>query len=344
MTYLHRLFDKGQSPWLDFISRAALQDGTIQTYLDQGIVGVTSNPAIFEQAIARSSTYDQAIRDLAAEGKSAFEIYDRLTIEDVAAAADLLRPIYDRTDGQDGHVSLEVSPELAHDTDGTIAEGLRLWKELSRPNVMIKVPATEAGIPAIRALIAAGVNVNVTLLFSRERYRASAEAYLAGLEDRMAAGGSVVRVESVASFFVSRLDSLVDPKLEPVDQGRAALALAQAAYGDWQEIFGGERFAALKAAGARTQRLLWASTGTKNPAYAKSLYVEGLVGPETVNTLPPATIAACLELEGEAVAVLPEAVPAALATIAELEGKGVDFAAAAAELEADGVKKFVEPF
>ncbi len=342
MTTLHKLAELGQSPWLDFISRRALENGEMQAYRDQGILGVTSNPAIFEAAIAGSNDYDSAIAELAKQGLDSFAIYDRLSIEDVGAAADLYLPVYEATKGVDGYVSLEVSPFLADDTEGSIAEGRRLWKELNRPNVMIKVPATEAGIPVIEALIADGINVNVTLLFSLERYEASAKAYLAGLKARASKGQSL-KVASVASFFVSRMDALLDPKLEEADQGKAAIALSHCAYGIWQQLFSGVEWQALAAQGARSQRVLWASTSTKNPAYPSTYYVDALIGPDTVNTLPLVTVKGLLEKESLASA-LPAGVNTGLAKKAELEAKGVDFDQAAKTLEVEAVDKFVQPF
>lgn len=342
MNPLQQLNTLGQSPWLDFISRSSVRGGRMRELMELGIVGVTSNPAIFEAAIVGSSDYDEAIRELGQAGRDAFGIYDQLSLEDVGEAADLFRPVYEKTDGLDGYVSLEVSPFLAADTKGTIAEGRRLWAALSRPNVMIKVPATREGIPAIEALIADGINVNVTLLFSLDRYRLAADAYIAGLRQRAFRGESLA-VASVASFFVSRFDTLVDPSLPEEWRAKSAIALSQCAYGDWMEIFG-EEFDDLREAGARTQRLLWASTSTKNPAYSPTLYVEALVGAETVNTLPMATVEACLAMDHAPVTVLPERVAEARAAVEQLRGLGVDFDQAAETLEREGVEKFVQPF
>lgn len=341
MNPLQSLASLGQSPWLDFISRASLESGQIKNLMDQGILGVTSNPAIFEQAIARSSDYDQDIETLARQGHNSFEIYDKLSIEDVKAAADLFLPVYERTDGVDGYVSLEVSPFLATDTEKTIEEGRRLWKELGRPNVMIKVPATLEGIPAIEALIGDGIHVNVTLLFSLERYRMAAEAYINGLQ-RLAAKGRSLKVASVASFFVSRLDTLVDPRLPEDFRSKSAIALSHCAYEMWQEIFG-EGFDELRAEGARTQRLLWASTSTKNPELDPIMYVEALVGAETVDTIPLATVEAYLAA-GNPQAVLPGAIPASKEMVKRIEGMGLNFEDAADTLEREGIEKFVQPF
>lgn len=341
MNPLHKLLALGQSPWLDFISRDSVRGGGMRRLMEQGIVGVTSNPAIFEQAIVGSSDYDDEIRRLGGLGKSAFEIYDELSIQDVGEAADLFRGVWESSSGLDGYVSLEVSPLLAQDTEGTISEGRRLWAALNRPNVMIKVPATLEGIPAIEELIADGINVNVTLLFSLDRYRDAANAYIRGLRRRQAAGLSV-NVSSVASFFVSRFDTLVDPSLPAEWQGKAAIALSQCAYGEWQDLFDSS-FDDLRAAGARTQRLLWASTSTKNPAYPATIYVETLVGAETVNTMPLATVEATLKMS-DPVAVLPDAVATARESLAALRAAGVDFEASAQKLEEEGIDKFVQPF
>src|SRR5271157_4326249 len=296
----------GQSVWLDFLRRGALDNGEIQEFIDQdGASGLTSNPSIFEKAIAGSHDSDTAIRSMALEGKNIQEIYQALTVEDIQRAADLFRPIYDRLDGRDGFVSLEVSPKLAHDTAGTIAEARHLWTAVDRPNLFIKVPATREGLPAIRQLIGEGINVNITLLFGLPRYREVAEAYLSGLETLAARGKPLERVASVASFFLSRIDVLVDPMLEKLRlgggpdaeavaglHGEVAIASAKVAYQIYQEIFGSERFQKLSRQGARTQRLLWASTGTKNPEYSDVKYVETLIGRGTINTIPLETLTA----------------------------------------------------
>ncbi len=342
MTTLHRLAELGQSPWLDFISRSSIRGGEMKKLMDQGILGVTSNPAIFEKAIAGSTDYDAEIRELGKKGLSAEQIYDKLSIGDVGEAADLFRPIYDKTDGLDGYVSLEVSPHLAHNTSGTIQEGIRLFNTLNRPNVMIKVPATEEGIPAIEELIAEGIPVNVTLLFSLDRYKQAAKAYIAGLRRRMNQG-KPLKVESVASFFVSRMDSLLDPQVGEEWRGRAAIENSRAAYGLFIDLFEGDDFADLEAAGARPQRVLWASTSTKDPAYSPVMYVEALIGDKTVNTLPMNTIEAYLE-QGEPQERLRETVSEAREQMARLEGEGVDFDKAGLQLEREGIEKFVQPF
>jgi transaldolase len=299
MTNVHNLTQLGQSVWFDFIRRSFTDSGELQKLLDQGVRGVTSNPSIFEKAIAGSADYDADINRLIGEGKAVTEIYEALAVADIRAAADLLRPVYDDSHGDDGYVSLEVSPTLAHDTAGTIAEAKRLFAVLARPNVMIKIPATPAGIPAITAVIGAGINVNVTLIFLLAHYEAVAEAYLAGLEKLAAAGGDIGWVASVASFFVSRVDTLVDVVLTQTGnshlQGKIATDNTRLAYARFCELFSGDRWDKLVAAGARVQRPLWASTGTKNPAYSDTLYVDNLIGLDTVNTVPPATLDAFLD-------------------------------------------------
>jgi transaldolase len=342
VTTLHQLRSLGQSPWLDFISRSSIRGGQIASLVELGIVGVTSNPAIFEAAIVGSSDYDEEIKALSAEGKDAFGIYDALSQGDVVEASKILRPVWDESEGLDGYVSLEVSPLLAHDTEGTIAEGIRLWESMGQPNIMIKVPATLAGIPAITALIAEGIPVNVTLIFSLERYEASAKAYIAGLEKR-AAKGQGVNIASVASFFVSRVDTLLDSQLPEGMQSQAAIALAQSAYGLWEELFAESAFGSLAEKGALPQRLLWASTSVKNPSLSPTVYVEELIGAQTVNTMPLTTVQSVLELSGVQPA-LPEAVEDAKETLKVLEAAGVDFKKAGDTLEADGVEKFIKPF
>ncbi|NDJ62155.1 MAG: transaldolase, partial [Chloroflexi bacterium] len=298
MTKLHELTALGQSIWIDYIRRAFITSGEMKTLVEQGVRGVTSNPTIFEKAIAGSSDYDSELKSLVDAGKSAGEIYEALATEDIKLAADIFRPVYDESNGDDGYISLEVSPTLAHDTDGTIAEARRLFDLLARPNIMIKVPATSAGIPAIETLIGDGINVNVTLMFSLKHYEDVANAYINGLEKLAASGGDVSKVASVASFFVSRVDSAVDRALAEVGntdlQGKIAIANCKATYARFQELFSGERWEKLAAQGARVQRPLWASTSTKNPEYPDTLYVDNLIGPHTVNTTPPATLQALM--------------------------------------------------
>lgn len=311
MSKIKQLTQLGQSIWLDYIRRSFITTGGLKTLIDKGLRGVTSNPSIFEKAIAGSSDYDDELQQWVEENKTVEQIYEMLAVKDIALAADLLKPVYDATHGKDGYVSLEVNPELAHDTDKTIAEAIRLFEVLQRPNVMIKVPATAAGIPAITALIGAGVNVNVTLLFSVENYKFVAEAYLQGLEKLAVQGPSVScghgidQIASVASFFVSRVDTAVDIELEKIGnaelQGKIAIANAKVAYEEFQNIFRGPRWEKLTAKGARIQRLLWGSTGTKNPLYPDTFYVDQLIGPDTVNTLPPSTLNSFLDQDRKSV-------------------------------------------
>lgn len=303
---LTKLEAMGQSIWLDYIKRDLFASGKLKKLIaEDSLRGMTSNPSIFEKSISESHDYDQDIKRMKDEGKNVTQIYEALTQKDVQDAADEFRNLYDQTDGQDGYVSLEVNPHLAHDTNGTIEEARRLWKALNRPNVLIKVPGTEEGLPAIKQLISEGINVNVTLLFGVPRYKEVAEAYIAGIEARIAQGKPITHVASVASFFLSRIDALIDPLLEKqvADhaemsdyakeiQGQIAIASADLAYQDFQELFNSNRFMELTGRGARVQRLLWASTSTKNPNYSNIKYVEALIAPLTVNTLPLETIEA----------------------------------------------------
>jgi len=351
-----REFD--QSIWLDFICRKILINGELQRRItDEALRGVTSNPAIFEKAIGGSDDYDAAIRALALQGKTTDEIYTAVAVADVQHACDLFRPLYDSEhNASDGYVSLEVSPALVNDPEGTIEEGIRFWKTVDRPNVMIKVPATLEGLPAIRRLIAEGINVNVTLIFGLERYRLVTEAFLAGLEDRLRAGLPVARIDSVASFFLSRIDVLIDPLLEKIAAeggergtlaqslvGAVALASAKQAYQMYKGIFAGPRWAALKAQGAETQRLLWASTGNKNPKYDDLKYVENLIGPKTVNTVPVETLDIFRE-KGQPAARLEEGLDQAREVLRRLPELGINLDEQTNFLEVDGAKKFNEPF
>ncbi|MCR5886767.1 bifunctional transaldolase/phosoglucose isomerase [Hymenobacter sp. J193] len=347
-----------QSIWLDYIRRNILVNGELQRLLtEDGLRGVTSNPAIFEKAIGGSADYDASIQALALQGLSAEQIYEQLATEDVQHACDLLRPLYDQPDSQgDGYVSLEVSPALIHDTEGTVQEGLRFWQAVNRPNVMIKVPATLEGLPAIRQLIAQGVNVNVTLIFGLERYKAVAEAFLLGLENRAAAGQPLSRIDSVASFFLSRIDVLLDPQLEQLAAqggekgalaqslvGEVALASAKQAYQLYKQIFSGPRWQALQAQGAAVQRLLWASTGNKNPKYDNLKYVEHLIGPETVNTIPVETLD-LYRTGGRPQSRLEEGTEQAAQVLARLSELGIDLNQVSQQLEDEGGQKFNEPF
>ncbi len=346
---LRQLSAAGQSVWYDNIQRSMLTSGMLtQMIAEDDLRGITSNPTIFEKAIGGSADYDEALRrELQRDPQqSSRALFFTLAIEDIRDAAKALRPTYDATDGVDGMVSLEVSPDLAHDVDGTVREARELFARLAMPNVMIKVPGTVPGLHAVEQLIAQGVNVNVTLLFSVERYVSVAEAYLRGLERRRAKGLPIDRIASVASFFVSRLDTAVDPILaqrQPELQGRIANANAQLAYQEYLEIFGGPHFAALCEDGARPQRLLWASTSTKNPAYPDLLYVDNLIGPDTVNTMPPATYDAFRD-HGTVARTLDQEVENALAQLAALPELGIDLSAVTDQLEIDGVNAFIQSF
>jgi len=348
---LRQVHDLGQSIWLDDIRRVWLRDGTLARLIaNDALAGVTSNPAIFAKAIGEGAEYNDVIASLARAGRSIDDIYETLALEDVQAAADLFRDTYTASKGADGYVSLEVSPHLADDTKGTIEEAQRLWRAFARPNAMIKVPGTEAGLPAITELIAAGININVTLLFSVERYRAVVDAYLAGLERRLEAGQPIDKVASVASFFLSRIDTLIDAKLDSLTtheakarRGRAAIASAQLAYQHYKQWTSSPRWQALAASGARPQRLLWASTSSKDPAYKDTMYVEALIAPNTVNTLPPATLEAYRD-HGDPAVRIEEGVADAKETVQILRGLGIELEAVSQQLEREGVKKFKEPF
>lgn len=351
---LQKLANFDQSVWLDYIERSFVRDGRLATLIaDAGVSGLTSNPAIFQKAIAEHAVYREPIEAMARSGLAAREIHEALVIDDIRSAADALAEVFRRSAQRDGFVSLEVSPHLARDSAGTYSEAVRLWTLVDRQNLMIKVPGTAAGIPAIRNLIADGINVNVTLLFSVERYAAVAEAFMAGLEDRTARKQDIRNVASVASFFLSRIDTLIDPKLDATDvaqaralRGRCAIACAHAAYAHHQATIAASRWRELKARGARPQRLLWASTGTKNPAYSDVKYVDALVGPETVTTLPPETLAAYRD-HGNPMQRLPAVAADAEPSMEEitqwLAAAGIDWSAVALQLEAEGVQKFVQP-
>ncbi len=354
MNPLKQLEACGQSLWLDYLKRSLIEQGELRRLIERdGLKGVTSNPSIFEKAIGQSDEYDEALRQFQAEADHGISaIYEHLAIADIRAAADVLRPVYDESAGRDGYISLECSPYLANDTAGTVEEALRLWATVDRSNLMVKVPATAAGIPAIRRLIGAGLNINVTLLFSVEAYRQVVEAYIAGLEDLAGSGGDVGKVGSVASIFVSRVDTAVDKRLDTLAdrpaaerfRGTVAIANAKRAYAHYQAAFSAPRWQALASAGAKTQRLLWASTGTKNPAYKDTMYVEGLIGRETVDTMPPATMDAFRD-HG---AVTPDAVERnvedAEALLDGLEQLGVSLDEITAGLVEDGVQQFADAF
>jgi transaldolase len=353
---LHRLTALGQSVWLDVISRQLIQSGELRRLIEEDeLRGVTSNPAIFQKAFAAGDEYDEQIRYLAEEGRTAEEIYETIAIEDVQHAADMLRDVYDRLGGSDGFVSLEVSPYLAHDTGGTTVEARRLWNLLDRPNVFIKIPATREGLPAIRQCISEGININVTLLFGLPRYREVTEAYIAGLEDRVAQGRPINLVRSVASFFLSRIDVLVDSLLEDVVReggpqsetaarlrGEVATASAKVAYQIYRSVFEGERFRALRDRGAAVQRALWASTGTKNPLYSDIKYVEPLIGPDTVSTMPLETMKAYKD-HGDPALRIEDNMPEAHRVLQLLYLTGVNIDTITQQLEDEGIDKFIRP-
>ncbi len=355
MNTAQQLHAAGQSVWYDNIQRGLLRSGELAGMIARGEMrGITSNPTIFMNAITKSRDYDAGLIPLARAGRNAEEIFWELAIEDIQATADLFRPLYEESAGGDGYVSLEVSPYLAHDTAGTLAEAKRLWRRVARPNLMVKIPATKAGLPAITGAIAAGINVNVTLIFARERYAEVMNAYMAGLDQRAAAGLPLHTVASVASFFVSRVDTKVDARLAEIEggrakqgaalQGKAAIANTRLAYADFKKVFAAARFQALKAQGGRLQRPLWASTSTKNPAYRDVIYVEELVGPDTVNTIPPQTLAAFLDHGQVRPASLDEDLTGARKTLADLEKLGIVMSEVTAELEAEGVQAFADAF
>ncbi len=346
MSRLHELNQHGQSMWYDNMRRALLEHGELQRLIDEGVTGVTSNPTIFEKAIVGSADYDEALRPLAAN-TPAGEIYETLALEDIQRTADMLRPIYENTNGADGYVSLEVSPTLARDTEGTISEARRLFAALERPNVMIKIPATPEGIPAIAQSIGAGININVTLIFSLAQYEAVANAYMEGLETLAAAGGDLSAVASVASVFVSRVDGVVDTELQAKGNtellGQIAIANAKVIYARFKELVSSERFQALAAQGARVQRPLWASTGVKNPSYPDTLYVDSLIGPDTVSTSPPTTIDSFLD-HGTVANALEQEVVHAHQQIASLRDLGIDLDAITQTLQDTGVESFAQSF
>ena len=347
---LHRLYaEQGQSPWIDFIDRELLTSGTLEQWVTDGIRGLTSNPTIFAKAVA-TGQYDELIRREIEAGDDARAIYEQIATSDVGDAADVLRRVYDESDGADGFASIEVEPDLADDSDATLARARELWAKLDRPNVFIKIPATSAGIPAIEGAIADGINVNVTLMFSVEVYRQVARAYIGGLRRRLQRGEDVTRVASVASFFVSRVDTKADKYLEETGnpaaleaRGKAAIANAKLAYEAYTEIFGGEEFAELKAAGARVQRCLWASTSTKNPDYRDVLYVEELIGPDTVDTMPLETITAFKD-HGEVRRTLDRDLDQAHRAIREVEAFGISMERVTDELITEGVASFGKSF
>jgi transaldolase / glucose-6-phosphate isomerase len=356
---LKGLLAYGQSPWLDYIRRTIVLNGQLKKMIEEdGLRGMTSNPAIFEKAIVGSNDYADLLGSPEAKQLDAKGLYEKIAIRDVQDAADLFRQVYDESRRRDGFVSLEVSPTLGFDTRGTIEEARRLWKAVGRENLMVKVPATPEGIPAIRQLIEEGININITLLFAQSAYEKVAEAFIAGLEARMAKGQPVSQIASVASFFVSRIDSLIDGRIDEklkiatdgneqalltAVQGKVAIANAKLTYRKYQELFSGTRWKALAAKGAQTQRLLWASTSTKNKNYRDVLYVEELIGADTVNTIPPATFDAFRD-HGRLRASLTEDIPSAAKTMESLEKAGISMKEVTDKLLADGVKLFADAF
>jgi len=349
----------GQSVWYDNIDRAQLISGQFKRLLDEdGVVGVTANPTIFQKSISYGNAYDEQISQLIGEGKSTGEIYEALVFKDITTVADLLRPIYESTSGQDGYVSLEVSPDLAHDTEGTLSEVRRFWKIVARPNLLIKIPATPEGIPAIHQALSEGININITLIFSIENYRQVADAYLSALEERNGEGKNISNIASVASFFVSRVDTLVDKLLEDKIkatndsaeqqklkslEGKAAIANARLVYQEFKRIFNTPRFESLKHAGAHVQRPLWASTSTKNPAYRDVLYAEELIGPDTVDTMPLETIENFRD-HGRVRYSIEDNIPQARAELAALEEIGIHYDQVTQQLQDEGVQKFADSF
>jgi transaldolase len=357
---LKRLAEIGQSVWYDYIRRDLYTGPMLKRYIEEdGLSGMTSNPTIFQKAIADSSLYDEDVSRYAKTMPDAARIFEALAVADVRAVADAFRPVYDAKGGDDGFVSIEVAPHLARDTQGTITEARRLWKSCDRSNVMVKIPATAEGLPAIRQCLAEGININITLLFSVERYRQVMEAHLSAMEDRIARKQPVERIRSVASFFVSRVDTNADKKLDAIAQdakrpdkdraaakslrGKLAIANARIAYEAFEQVYGSPRFAALKRQGVKPQRPLWASTSTKDPAYPDLYYVEALVAPESVDTMPPETFEAYRD-HGDPKVRIREDLAGAHAALRQLAALGLDLAGISRELEEEGVKKFSDSY
>lgn len=350
MGILNDIHGLGQSIWYDFISRDFIASGRMQELVQKGIRGMTSNPTIFEQAIASGNDYDEQIRTLDQAGSSLEDIATALFVTDIQKACDVIRPVYDESDGSDGYISLEVSPTLAHETEATVSEARRLWAAVDRPNLMIKIPATPEGIPAIRTCISEGLNVNITLIFSLQQYQAVAEAYIQGLEDRVNNGEEINRIHSVASVFVSRIDSMIDGQLTGIGtpealalQGKAGVANTKLVYKTFLQIFSGERWEKLRAHGSNLQRPLWASTSTKNPEYPDLLYVETLIGPHTVNTVPPATLEGILD-HGKAVSSVTDGISQAEEDLDQIEKAGISLSGVMDDLLREGVEKFAQSF
>lgn len=357
---LYALNNAGQSIWLDFIERDMVQSGKLASLVRDGVTGVTSNPSIFQQAITTSDAYFADLQSLMPGNLNAKGIFETLAISDIQAAADVLRSVYNETNKQDGYVSIEVAPDLAYDTEATIVEARRLWQSVDRPNLMVKVPATKEGIPAIPELIGEGININVTLIFGLERYAEVKDAYLRGLEQRVDSGQPVEQIASVASFFISRVDSNIDDQLNelmtknPANKvalqplmGKAAIANAKLAYAQFQDVFGintpNQRWQPLADAGAQLQRPLWASTSTKNPDYSDALYVDTLIGPHTVNTMPPATLDAFKD-HGTVARTIDADLPAADKVMQDLADAGISMLEVTEILEDEGVQKFADSY
>jgi transaldolase len=344
---LKKLQETGQSVWVDSLSRDDIQNGNLQRMMEDGVLGVTSNPTIFQQAIAQSELYDEELQELAEKTDDAKEIFRRIAVRDIQDACDIFMPVYDQTEHKDGYVSLEVAPELAFDTEGTITRARLVWGMVDRPNLLVKIPATKEGLPAIEESIAAGISVNVTLIFSLERYRAVAQAYIRGLERLVEGGGDPSKVASVASFFVSRVDTETDRRLEEVGRehlkGRLAIDNAKIVYQEFKKIFSGPRWESLESRGATKQRPLWASTSTKTPEYKDTIYVDNLIGPETVNTMPLSTLKATMN-HAEVRPTLDEGIEEARKLFEELKEASVDYDEVVEVLEKEGVQKFVDSY
>jgi transketolase len=345
MNRIAELLAHGQSCWMDDLTRQMIVDGELARRIADGVRGITTNPAILEKATSEGDAYKSDIANDVQRGLSPAEVYDELITTDVRKACDLMRPVYDASNGEDGFVSLEVSPYLARDTEGSIDEARRYWREVDRPNLFIKIPGTAEGVPAIEQMLFEGVNINITLLFSIESYEAVAEAYVRALERRVANGLAIDGVASVASFFLSRIDVLVDEKLGDAKhlKGKAAVANAKLAYQSFKRLLASDRWKRLAQEGARPQRMLWASTSTKNPDYDDLMYVEPLIGPMTINTMPRKTIEAFLD-HGEVADTVEENVDNARKVMAEVEQAGISFARVTRQLEDEGIQKFIEPY
>ncbi len=347
MNILQQLAELGQSVWYDFIKRDIILNGSLDSLINKGVRGVTSNPSIFQKAISGSDLYDEDFKNLDLKTLTTFDVYENLVKKDIKLAAEKMLAVYEKTSGLDGYVSLEVNPDLANETGKTIEEARRLFNELNMPNIMIKVPATAEGIPSITTLISEGVNVNVTLIFSIENYLQISEAYIEGLEKLAAGGGDVSKIASVASFFVSRVDTYTDKQLKELGLneylGKTAIANSKVAYKKFVEILNSQRWKNLEAQGAKPQRLLWASTSTKNPDYSDILYVQELIGEKTVNTIPPATLDAFIN-HGKAEITIDNGVEEAVKLLGEIAERGIDLKGITEQLQVDGVKAFSDAF